>query len=61
MRVLRVPQTRSAVLRWRVSAFLLGAVLGLAGIFLDMAWLVTVALIVLLLGTAFRRKAPTEE
>jgi len=61
MRVLRVPQTRSAVLRWRVSAFLLGAVLGLAGIFLDMAWLVTVALIVLLLGTAFRWKAPTEE
>lgn len=61
MRVLRVPQTRSAVLRWRVSAFLLGAVLGLVGIFLDAAWLVTVALIVLLLGTAFRRKAPTEE
>jgi len=61
MGVLRVPQTRSAVLKWRVTAFLLGAVCGLAGIFLDMAWLVTVALIVLLLGTAFRCRAPTEE
>jgi hypothetical protein len=61
MGVLHLPQTRSAVLRWRVTAFLLGAVCGLTGIFLDAAWLVTVALIVLLLGTALRWRAPTEE
>ena len=61
MGVLRLPQTRSAVLKWRVTAFLLGAGFGLAGIFLEAAWLVTVALIVLLLGTALRWRAPTEE
>ena len=61
MGVLRLPKTRSAVLKWRVTAFLLGAVFGLAGIFLDAAWLVTVAVIVLLLGTALRWRAPTEE
>jgi hypothetical protein len=56
-----LPQTRSAVLKLRVTAFLVGAVFGLAGIFLDAAWLVTVAVIVLLLGTALRWRAPTEE
>jgi len=61
MGVLRLPQTRSAVLRCRVTVFLLGAVFGLTGIFLDAAWLVTVAVIVLLLGTALRWRAPTEE
>ncbi len=61
MGVLRLPQTRSAMLKWRVAAFLLGAVLGLAGIFLDASWLVTVALIVLLIGAALRWRVPTEE
>ena len=39
-----------AFLEWRIWAFFLGAVLGLAGIFLDVSWLVTTALVVLLLG-----------
>jgi hypothetical protein len=37
-----------------LRAFVLGAVLGLAGIFLDFSWLRTVALIVLLGGMALR-------
>ena len=61
MGVLRLPQTRSAMLKWRVTAFLLGAVIGLTGIFLDASWLVTVALIVLLIGAALRWREPTEE
>ena len=38
----------TALLAWRIRVFFLGAVLGLAGIFLNMSWLVTVALLVLL-------------
>ena len=49
------------MLKWRVAAFLVGAVFGLAGIFLDASWLVTVALIVLLIGAALRWREPTEE
>ncbi len=44
----------AAFLEWRIAAFFLGAVLGLAGIFLNMSWLVTVALVVLLVGVALR-------
>ena len=44
----------SDFLGWRIGAFFLGAVVGLAGIFLDNPWLVTAALIVLLVGVAVR-------
>ena len=46
-----------ALLEWRIGAFFLGAVLGLGGIFLDIAWLVTVALVVLLVGVVLRMLA----
>ena len=42
------------LLTWRIRAFFLGAVLGLAGIFLNIAWLVTAALVALLVGLALR-------
>ena len=45
------------LLQWRIGAFFLGAVLGLGGIFLDISWLVTVALIVLLGGVVLRMLA----
>ncbi len=45
---------RVALLTWRIRAFFFGAALGLAGIFLDIPWLVTTALVVLLLGVALR-------
>ena len=45
----------SARLRWRISAFFLGAVLGLAGIYLDASWLLTAALIVLFGGVVLRK------
>lgn len=48
---------RAALLRWRIWAFFLGAALGLAGIFLDVSWLVTAALIVLLVGFVLRLSA----
>ena len=41
-------------LRWRIRAFFLGAGLGLAGVFLNIPWLVTAALVVLLVGVALR-------
>ena len=44
----------TALLDWRIGAFFLGAVLGLAGIFLNISWLVTTALIVLLGGIVLR-------
>ena len=44
----------NALLDWRIGAFFLGAVLGLAGIFLNISWLVTTALIVLLGGIVLR-------
>ena len=44
----------AASLQWRLRVFFLGAVLGLAGIFLDASWLLAAALIVLLGGTALR-------
>ncbi len=44
----------NALLDWRIGAFLLGAALGLAGIFLNISWLVTTALIVLLGGIVLR-------
>lgn len=47
----------TARLEWRVGVFFLGAILGLAGIFLDASWLVTTALIVLLGGVVLRRLA----
>ena len=55
----------TALLEWRIGAFFLSAVLGLAGIFLDTSWLVTAALIVLMGGLALRafmaRDAGSEE
>ena len=45
---------RAAFLKWRIRAFFLGAILGLAGIFLDNSWLVSAALIALLVGVALR-------
>ena len=42
-------------LTWRIRAFFLGAALGLAGIFLNLPWLVTAGLVVLLVGVALRR------
>ena len=48
---------RAARLEWRIGAFSLGAVLGLAGIFLDNSWLVSAALIALLVGLALRVRA----
>ncbi len=45
---------RTALLEWRIGVFFAGAVLGLAGIFLEISWLVTGALFVLLGGFALR-------
>jgi hypothetical protein len=45
------------LLEWRIWAFFLGAVLGLGGIFLDISWLVTAALVVLLGGVVLRMLA----
>ena len=45
---------RAAPLSWRIWVFFVGAALGLAGIFMDVSWLVTVALIVLLGGVVRR-------
>ena len=42
------------LLEWRVRIFGVGAVLGLAGIFLDESWLVTAALVVLFGGVALK-------
>ncbi len=47
----------SALLKWRIGAFLLAAALGLAGISLEISWLVTTALIVLMGGLALRALA----
>ena len=44
----------TAFLEWRIGAFFVGALLGLAGVFLDASWLMTTALIVLLAGVALR-------
>ena len=44
----------SARLEWRIRAFSLGAVLGLAGVYLDVSWLLTATLIVLAGGMALR-------
>ncbi len=44
-------------LEWRLRIFGAGAVLGLAGIFLDISWLVTAALVVLIGGVAMRYTA----
>ena len=44
----------TALLEWRIGVFFLGAILGLAGILLNISWLVTTALIVLLGGVALR-------
>ncbi len=52
------------LLEWRIRLFGIGAVLGLGGIFLEAAWLVTVALVVLLVGIAVSYtpdRDPTEE
>ena len=42
------------LLTWRIGVFFLGAILGLMGIFLNISWLVTAALVVLLGGVALR-------
>jgi len=42
------------LLTWRIRAFFLGAVLGLAGIFLNIPWLVTAGLVVLLVAVVLR-------
>ncbi len=47
----------SALLEWRIGAFLLAAALGLTGISLEISWLVTTALIVLMGGLALRALA----
>jgi hypothetical protein len=47
----------SALLEWRIGAFLLAAALGLAGVSLEISWLVTAALIVLMGGLALRALA----
>ncbi len=44
----------TGLLDWRIGAFFLGAALGLAGILLNISWLVTTALIVLLGGIVLR-------
>ena len=44
----------TALLEWRIGVFFAGAVLGLAGVFLEISWLVTAALVVLLGGFALR-------
>ena len=41
-------------LEWKVRIFAVGAVLGLAGIFLDESALITAALVVLAVGAALR-------
>jgi len=41
-------------LEWKVRIFVTGAVLGLAGIFLDERWMVGAAIVVLVLGMAIR-------
>ena len=52
----------TALLDWRIRVFFVGAVLGLVGIFLNISWLVSAALIVLLGGVALRRwAAPDSE
>ncbi len=61
----RATKGGAAALGWRVGVFFLGAVLGLAGIFLGIPWLVTAALVALLVGLALRmapaRDAGSEE
>jgi len=52
--VVRSKRARGELLRWRISAFLLGAILGLTGIFLNSSWLVIVALVVLFGGILLR-------
>ena len=42
------------MLEWRIRIFGAGAVLGLAGIFLEASWLVTVAVVVLVAGVALK-------
>jgi len=41
-------------LEWKVRFFATGAVLGLAGIYLDERWMVGAAIVVLLIGMALR-------
>lgn len=53
--MLRLTGVRTEFLRWKIGAFLLGAILGLTAIFLDLSWLVTVALVVLIGGVLLRR------
>ena len=43
-----------ACLEWRIRAFFLGAVLGLAGIYFEISWLLIGGLVVLLGGMALR-------
>ena len=47
-------------LKWRIWAFFLGAVLGLTGIYLEVSWLLTVALVVLF-GAAAHRVWPAHD
>ena len=50
----RTRQGKASFLTRRIRLFAAGAVLGLAGIFLGAAWLVTAALVVLLAGVVVR-------
>lgn len=54
--VLRLDRSRRAGphLEWKVRLFAVGAVLGLAGIFLEEAWLTGVAIVVLAGGALLR-------
>lgn len=54
--VLRLDRSRRAGphLEWKVRLFLVGAVLGLAGIFLDERWLTGAAIVVLAGGALLR-------
>ena len=60
----RTRQGKASFLTRRIRLFAAGAVLGLAGIFLGAAWLVTAALVVLLAGVVVRYtpdRDPVEE
>lgn len=54
MKVDRDPNRPVRHLEWRVRILGVGAALGLAGMFLDVGWLVNVAIGVLLVGFALR-------
>ncbi len=50
----RTGRPTARFLEWRIRFFGAGAILSLAGIYLEMSWLVTAALVVLLAGVALK-------